>query len=169
MIRLLICEDSAEARSLLRTLLADHPEIEIVGEAADGQDALARTIELSPDVVLMDVMMPVLDGVSATRRIRELRPDVRIVAFTGSDDNELVRELEPDLVVLDVMMPGRSGLDVLAEMRSDPALAEIPVIVITAWDHVQPDVLAAGADRFFLKPFEAEDLKAAVAELLEAS
>src|SRR5438045_4013278 len=93
MIRLLICEDSAEARSLLRTLLADHPEIEIVGEAADGQDALARTIELSPDVVLMDVMMPVLDGVSATRRIRELRPDVRIVAFTGSDDNELVREM----------------------------------------------------------------------------
>src|SRR6059036_470656 len=93
MIRLLICEDSAEARSLLRTLLAEHPEIEIVGEAADGQEALARTIELSPDVILMDVLMPVLDGVSATRRIRELRPDVRIVAFTGSDDNELVREM----------------------------------------------------------------------------
>src|SRR5213593_1198990 len=93
MIRLLICEDSAEARSLLRTLLAEHPEIEIVGEAADGQEALARTVELSPDVILMDVLMPVLDGVAATRRIRELRPDVRIVAFTGSNDNELVREM----------------------------------------------------------------------------
>ena len=84
-------------------------------------------------------------------------------ASDGSEALDLVRELEPDLV----MMPGRSGLDVLAEMRADPALAGIPVIVITAWDHVQPDVLAAGADRFFLKPFEAEELKAAVAELLE--
>ncbi len=88
-------------------------------------------------------------------------------ASDGSEALDLVRELEPDLVVLDVMMPGRSGLDVLAEMRADPVLAGIPVIVITAWDHVQPDVLAAGADRFFLKPFEAEELKAAVAELLE--
>jgi diguanylate cyclase (GGDEF)-like protein len=93
MIRLLICEDSAEARSLLRTLLADHPEIEIVGEAADGREAIARTIELKPDVVLMDVVMPGVDGVTATQRIRELNPSVRIVAFTGSDDKEVVRRM----------------------------------------------------------------------------
>src|SRR5438552_1359652 len=76
MIRLLICEDSAEARSLLRTLLADHPEIEIVGEAADGQDALARTIELSPDVVDADGKLPLagMAGAGAPTAPNEL-PD----------------------------------------------------------------------------------------------
>ena len=90
-------------------------------------------------------------------------------ASDGAEALELMRELEPDLVILDVMMPGRSGLDVLGEIREDPAFAGIPVIVVTAWDHMQPDAVAAGADRFFLKPFEAEDLKTAVAELLEES
>jgi CheY-like chemotaxis protein len=90
-------------------------------------------------------------------------------ASDGAEALELMRELEPDLVILDVMMPGRSGLDVLGEIREDPAFAGIPVIVVTAWDHMQPDAVAAGADRFFLKPFEADDLKTAVAELLEES
>src|SRR5919197_3856299 len=93
MIRLLICDDSAEARSLLRTLLADNAEIQIVGEAVNGEEAIALAAELQPDVVLMDLLMPVVDGVEATRRIRELWPGIRIVAFSGSDDDELLREM----------------------------------------------------------------------------
>jgi diguanylate cyclase (GGDEF)-like protein len=93
MIRLLICDDSVEARSVLRTVLADQPEIEIVGEAADGGEAIAQAIALEPAVVLMDVSMPLVDGIAATRRIRELLPSTRVVAFAGSDDGEVVNAM----------------------------------------------------------------------------
>ena len=93
MIRLLVCDDSNEARRLVRTLLADHPEIEIVGEAGDGVSAVALAAELEPDVVLMDIAMPELDGVEATRQIRARRPETRVVAFTGLDDERAMHEM----------------------------------------------------------------------------
>src|SRR5438132_14364028 len=86
MLRLLICDDSAEARRMLRTVLASDRAIEIVGEAANGSEAIALAVDLKPDVVLMDVAMPVLAGVEATRRLHELLPATRIVALAGSDD-----------------------------------------------------------------------------------
>ena len=93
MIRLLVCDDSDEARRLVRTVLSQHPEIEIVGEAGDGEAAVALAAELEPDVVLMDIAMPELDGVEATRRIRAHRPETRVVAFTGLDDDAAVQNM----------------------------------------------------------------------------
>jgi ribonuclease P protein subunit RPR2 len=92
-IRLLICDDSKHARDALRTLLGDQDEIEIVGEAADGEQAVELAAELAPDVVLMDVAMPVLDGVAATARIRRLLPQTRIVAFAGSSEPDVVEAM----------------------------------------------------------------------------
>jgi len=92
-IRVLICDDAVEARTLLRTMLSVHPEIEVIGEALTGADAVALTLELSPDVVVMDVQMPVMNGVEATRRLRELCPTVRVVAFAGSDKEQDVQEM----------------------------------------------------------------------------
>src|SRR5213592_612709 len=93
MLRLLICDDSAEARRMLRTILATDRDIEIVGEASDGSEAIALVVELTPDVILMDVAMPVLDGIDATRRVRDLLPSARIVALAGSDDLETVDQM----------------------------------------------------------------------------
>ena len=90
MIRLLICDDSEAARAALRTMLHEQGEIEIVGEAENGMEAVELAAALSPHVVLMDVAMPVLDGVGATRQIRELLPGARIVAFAGSSEREVV-------------------------------------------------------------------------------
>ncbi len=86
MIDLLICDDSDEARAALQTMLADHDEIAIVGEAANGEDAVALALALAPDVVLMDVRMPIVDGFEATRRLAQLLPETRIVAFSAVDD-----------------------------------------------------------------------------------
>jgi diguanylate cyclase (GGDEF)-like protein len=90
LIRLLICEDSESLRTVLRATLAEQPEISVVGEAADGQEAVDLALALSPDVVLMDVRMPILDGVEATREITAALPSVRVVALTGSDDRAVV-------------------------------------------------------------------------------
>jgi DNA-binding NarL/FixJ family response regulator len=90
MIRVLICDDSSEARSLLRTLLANDGEIEVVGEATNGSEAIALGVDLSPDVVLMDVFMPGVDGIEATERLKELLPSTRVVALTGADEIEVV-------------------------------------------------------------------------------
>ena len=88
MLRLLICDDSPEARELVKASLAGQPEIEVVAEAGNGQEAIALATATRPDIVLMDVRMPLLDGIDATRHIRELLPSARIVAYAGSDDTD---------------------------------------------------------------------------------
>jgi diguanylate cyclase (GGDEF)-like protein len=90
-IRLLVCDDSEEARRLVRTLLSDHPEIDIVGEASDGRGAIVCAAELEPDVVLLDIGMPGVNGIEATREIRAHRPETRVVAFTGLDDETAIQ------------------------------------------------------------------------------
>jgi diguanylate cyclase (GGDEF)-like protein len=86
-LRLLICDDAPEAREAVKASLAGQPEIEVVGEAANGEQAVSLAAATEPDVVLMDVQMPVLDGIGATKRIRAVLPKARIVAYAGSDDS----------------------------------------------------------------------------------
>jgi DNA-binding NarL/FixJ family response regulator len=91
-IKILIVDDQALFREGLRTLLSVQPDFEVVGEAANGEEALRLILSLSPKIILMDLRMPVMDGVSATRRIKELYPDVRVIVLTTFDDDELVFE-----------------------------------------------------------------------------
>ncbi len=81
-IRVLIADDRLWARAGLRALLATRREIEVVGEAADGREALALVEQQQPDVVLLDVRMPVLDGLEATRLIKARWPEIRVVVLT---------------------------------------------------------------------------------------
>jgi DNA-binding NarL/FixJ family response regulator len=87
-VRVLLVDDQALFREALATLLAVHEGVEVVGEAGDGDEALRKAAELTPDVVLMDLRMPVLDGIGATRRLRVEQPDVRVIALTTFDDDE---------------------------------------------------------------------------------
>lgn len=79
----------------------------------------------------------------------------------------LAHEVDPDIVILDLMLPRLGGLEVLARMRSDEHLQRVPVLVITAWNETREDVLAAGAAEFVTKPFDPDELKAAIEGLLE--
>jgi DNA-binding NarL/FixJ family response regulator len=91
-IRILLVDDQQLMREGLRILLELEPDLEIVGEAGDGQSALDAYAQLEPDVVLMDVRMPGMDGVEATWRLRERWPDAHVVILTTFDDDEYVFE-----------------------------------------------------------------------------
>jgi DNA-binding NarL/FixJ family response regulator len=89
-IRLLIVDDQRLMREGLRTLLELEPDIRVAGEAGDGQQALDQYASLLPDVVLMDIRMPVMDGVEATRQLRQGFPHSRVIILTTFDDDAYV-------------------------------------------------------------------------------
>jgi DNA-binding NarL/FixJ family response regulator len=91
-IRILLADDQVLFREGLRTLLSVQPDFEVVGEAANGEEALRLAQEHCPDVVLMDLRMPVLDGVAATRRLCASDPACRVIVLTTFDDDEYVFE-----------------------------------------------------------------------------
>jgi DNA-binding NarL/FixJ family response regulator len=89
-IHVLIADDHAVFRWGLRTLLGSEPDMQVVGEAATGKEVLERAAELRPDVILMDIQMPQVNGIEATRRILEANPDVGVVVLTMFEDDESV-------------------------------------------------------------------------------
>ncbi|HEX6110237.1 MAG TPA: response regulator transcription factor, partial [Ktedonobacteraceae bacterium] len=82
-IRVLIVDDHSVVREGLRMFLVRDPDLEVVGEALDGADALEQTRHLRPDVVVMDLLMPVMDGIAATRAIRREMPETEVLALTS--------------------------------------------------------------------------------------
>jgi DNA-binding NarL/FixJ family response regulator len=89
-IRILLVDDQSLFREGLETLLSVHKDIQVVGQAGNGQEAIDLALRLRPDVILMDVQMPLLDGVGATRRLKQLLPNCRVIVLTTFDDNEIV-------------------------------------------------------------------------------
>jgi DNA-binding NarL/FixJ family response regulator len=91
-IRVLLVDDQRLMRDGLRTLLELEPDLEVVGEADSGETAIALAEQLRPDVLLMDIRMPGMDGVEATRRLRDRWPGVKIIILTTFDDDEYIFE-----------------------------------------------------------------------------
>jgi DNA-binding NarL/FixJ family response regulator len=90
-IRILIADDHSVVRKGLAMFLGLDPELEVVGEAEDGSEAVRRCRELAPDIVLMDMLMPVMDGIAATEMIRQEMPDTEVIALTSVlDDSSVV-------------------------------------------------------------------------------
>src|ERR1700694_2138198 len=93
--RVLIADDQTLFRTGLARLLDEDPRVEIVGQAVDGADAVKQALKLKPDVILMDLKMPNMDGVEATRQIRAQLPDMKILILTTFDaDNHVLQALE---------------------------------------------------------------------------
>jgi DNA-binding NarL/FixJ family response regulator len=142
-VRVLLVDDQALFREALGTLLGVRPEIRVVGEAANGAEALDRSAELAPDVVLMDLHMPVLDGVGATRRLRVEQPGVRVLALTTFDDDE---------DVFSALRAGAVGY-LLKDVPSD-RLVEGILAAARGESVLQPSVAAKVVARFAQLPEE---------------
>lgn len=140
MIRVLIVDDQALFRGGIRMLLESQPDMTCVGEAADGAQAVRLADEQQPDVILMDVRMPVLDGIAATARIVQARPESRVVVLTTFDLDEAAAR---------AIRAGASGF-ILKDAEPELVLAAVRTV------HAGNEVVAASATRELFKAFGAQ-------------
>lgn len=91
-IRVLVVDDFEPFREVVRLKLAERPELEIIGEASDGPEAVQKGLALKPDLILLDLGLPTMNGIEVARRFRELLPDARIIFFSQESSVDLVEE-----------------------------------------------------------------------------
>jgi DNA-binding NarL/FixJ family response regulator len=141
MTSVLIADDQALVRVGLRKILESEPELTVAGEASDGEDAVARARELHPDVVLMDIRMPVLDGIEATRRIVAAQPATRVLILTT---------FGLDTYVFDALRAGASGF-MLKDAPPEEIVAAVR-IVASGEALLAPAVTRAVVEEFARRP-----------------
>jgi DNA-binding NarL/FixJ family response regulator len=91
-IRVLVVDDFEPFREFVRLSLTERPELEVIGEAADGPEAVQKAVELKPDLILLDFGLPTMNGIEVARRFRELVPDSRIIFFSQESSVDLMEE-----------------------------------------------------------------------------
>ncbi len=127
-IRVLLADDHALIRRGITSLLAEEPDFEIVGEASNGQEAVERAKEIMPDIILMEVYMPGMSGLEATRRIKQTLPSAKVVILTLSEDHE------------DVIEAGKSGAQGYLLKSIEPCLLAETLRGIMRGEHLFPKI-----------------------------
>lgn len=139
MIRVLVVDDHDLVRSGIIRLLSDSDNIEVIGEANCGEDAVKLSRELVPDVVLMDISMPGIGGLEATRKIVRYNPDIKVVAVTACDDGPFASRL---------MQAGAAGF--MGKGAEVDEMVRAILKVQSGQRYISPDI----AQRMALKPFQ---------------
>ncbi|MGL4881011.1 MAG: response regulator [Waterburya sp.] len=141
MIRVLLVDDQSIIREGLSSLLQTHPDLEVVGEAENGQVAVEQAITLKPDVILMDIRMPIMDGVAAIRIIQEQVPKIKILVLTTFDDDQYVTQ---------AIAHGAQGY--LLKDTPSAELAQAIRLVNKGYSQMGPGLLAKAINNSSLQP-----------------
>lgn len=140
MVRVLVVDDHAILRDGIRSLLESQDDIEVVGEASDGFEAIDRTEKLQPDVVLMDISMPRMNGLEATRQIKERFPNIKVLILTQHDNREYI---------LPALNAGASGYVLKRSGRREmlEALRQVHEYGSYITSHVAQEIIQAETDK----------------------
>lgn len=124
MVKVLIVEDHDMTRLGLSVILGNNSEIQVVGMVADGQEGVDKALELNPDLVVMDIGLPTIDGIDATRKIKEVNPNIRVLMYTSRED-------EDDII--DAFQAGADGYITKGSSSEQTTSAVLAVSQGVAW------------------------------------
>jgi DNA-binding NarL/FixJ family response regulator len=149
-LRIMLVDDHPLIREAIGHLIAEAPDFELVGEAADGKECLARVEELRPDIVVLDIAMPQLNGEQAARELRRRYPTLKIVALSGYADRQFVRAMSKS-GVKGYVLKSASGRELITALRAVAGgkhylSPEVTGAVMALWDESPAGGAEAGAD-----------------------
>jgi NarL family two-component system response regulator LiaR len=144
-IRILLADDHTILRSGIRSLLEDEPGLSVIGEAEDGRTAVSMTSQLKPDVVIMDIAMPLLNGLEATRQIKAQCPGVRVLILTMHDNEEYIRQVL-EAGAMGYILKDAAARELISAIRSvhrgesvlSPAITRLVIEDYLRWGGVRP-------------------------------
>jgi DNA-binding NarL/FixJ family response regulator len=160
-IRILLADDHTLMRSGIRALLEDEPGLTVIGEAEDGRSAVAQACKLRPDVVIMDIAMPLLNGLEATRQIRQQCPRVRVLILSMHDNEEYIRQVL-EAGAMGYILKDAAARELISAIRSvyrgeavlSPAVTRLVIEDYLRWGGTRPQDESDG-----LSPREREVLQ----------
>lgn len=143
-IRVLLADDHTILRDGIRALIEDEPDMEVIGEAEDGRSAVRMTSQLKPDVVLMDIAMPLLNGLEATLKIHRDHPDVKVLILTMHENEEYIRRVLAT-GAMGYILKDAAARDLLSAIRSvnsgqavlSPAITRLVIEDYLRWGDLQ--------------------------------
>jgi DNA-binding NarL/FixJ family response regulator len=160
-IRILLADDHTILRNGIRALLEDEPGMRVVGEAEDGRAAVALTCQLKPDVLIMDIAMPLLNGLEASRQIKQQCPGVKVLILTMHDNEEYIRQVL-EAGAMGYILKDAAARELISAIRTvyrgeavlSPAVTRLVIEDYLRWGGVRPQEEANG-----LSPREREVLQ----------